>query len=85
MSEPTLTTVPPVGSDKDGWAYHLRGGFYFRGVGGAVTISVKCGDDSYREVTVAPNEWASAVAAVSARGDVQSAWRDALDLHEKTG
>ncbi len=40
-------------------------------------------ETDYRIITVPPNEWASAVAAVSKRGDVQSAWREALDSHEK--
>ena len=83
--DPTLTTVPPdwEGFDEQGrgWYFHLRDGFYFRGRGDAVTLAVKC-EDGYRTITVPPNEWASAVAAVSKRGDVQSAWSEALHVHE---
>lgn len=86
MSEPKLTTVPPdwEGFDEQGrgWYFHLREGFYLRGRGEEVTLAVKC-EGGYRTITVPANEWASAVAAVSKRGDVQSAWREAVDLHER--
>jgi hypothetical protein len=86
MSDPELPTVPPDfdGFDEHGrgWYFHLREGFYFRGRGDAVTLAVKF-EGGYRTITVPPNEWASAVAAVSKRGDVQAAWLDALTVHEK--
>ena len=90
--DPDLTTVPPLPDvvvglappDESGW-YHLRDGFYFKGDGTAVTIAVRREDDphAFRVLTVPPNEWASVVASVSKRGDVQSAWSEALALHEK--
>jgi hypothetical protein len=83
--EPELTTVPPDWEGHDekgrGWYFHSRDGFNFRGRGDAVTIAVKC-EGGYRVVTLPPNEWASVVAAVSKRGDVQPAYSDALRTHE---
>lgn len=93
MDDPEMTTVPPLPDvifgdappDESGWWFHLREGLYFKGDGTAVTIAVRQGDRTFKTVTVPPNEWASAVAAVSKRGDVHSAWSEALRLHEADG
>ena len=83
--KPELTTVPPgwAGYDEQGkgWYFHSRHGFHFRGRGDAVTIAVEA-EGGYLVLTLPPNEWASVVAAVWKRGDVQSAFSEALRLHE---
>jgi hypothetical protein len=72
-----LGMAPP---DEGRW-YHLLDGFYFRGAGGDVSVAVWT-PYGHRVVSVTASEWASAVAAVSRRGDVGEAWRAALAVHE---
>lgn len=83
--DPELVTIPPdfEGQDEDGkgWWYHLRDGFLFRGIGEDVTIALKVAG-GYSVTTVTAHEWASVVAAVSKRGDVASAFKDALNVHQ---
>lgn len=74
--------------------FHSREGFYFnREDDGSVRIRVAVGsrdgnpydDSTLREVTIAPNEWASVIASVSARGEKVSAdYHRALDFHQTT-
>jgi hypothetical protein len=59
--------------------HHSGDGFYFRReTDGSVRVRVT----AQRETTLAANEWASVVAAVSARGDDGETFRAALALHE---
>lgn len=68
--------------------FHLRDGLHFtRLENGAVRIDWLLGtgvDDPKKSVTVAENEWASAVASVSKEGDNHDQWMKARILHGLT-
>ncbi len=64
--------------------FHLTEGFYFGRDGDDVVLAVSnttLGERPFhREVRVPANEWASAVAATSARGETGETFAEALEL-----
>lgn len=66
--------------------YHLKDGLFFqRTANGGVLITKKNADGrSGYDIIVPASEWASVVAAVSARGENGQTHGDALDLHERS-
>ena len=66
--------------------FHSRDGFFFsRGRDGDVQVRVGARTDASHTVAstvLTASEWASVVAAVSARGETGETWREALDSHE---
>lgn len=69
---------------------HSRNGFYFkRQDDGSVRVRIAIGnpeggqwdDTTLREITVPPNEWASVIASVCARGADSASYQDAQDFH----
>lgn len=62
--------------------HHLRDGVYFGRDGDEVVIAVDCGALGRREIRVPFNEWASAVAATSRRGENGETFAEAIALLE---
>jgi len=61
--------------------HHSRDGFYFqRAEDGSVVI-----EHEGASATLAPSEWASVVAFVSARGEGYTTWQEALEWHQQRG
>jgi len=65
-------------------SFHLRGGFYFRRRNDEEIELIHDGGTEHR-VVVPVNDWASAIAATSKRGDVREAWDEAIELLNREG
>ena len=61
--------------------FHLRDGLYYGRDDDEIVLRVTSGDA--REIRVPANEWASAIAATSARGENGETFAEALELLTK--
>lgn len=86
LFEPPMTwTVDPDNSEGDGAVaeagFHAGNGWYFtRTPGGGVHIHAYSGDQLWAAVALDADTWASAVAAVSARGKTDEATEEEAEL-----
>lgn len=62
--------------------FHLRDGLYFARDGDEVVLRYPADLDGFTEVRVPVNEWASAIASTSKRGENEQTFREALEYLE---